>query len=84
MNPLRAYIAWMTPKVGTGYAVHVQGARYEMGPEGLDLAGAIGWARGRTTWIVVRPEWDPDNSYWAGDGESPVDPDGTSIPRLKL
>ncbi len=91
----RAFIAWGWPHAEwdnadhSGYHLHVENLAgikppMEPGPDGLSLADALAWARTRTDWIVVRPEWDPDVSYWGGPGEVPVDPDGTQLPRLPL
>ena len=52
---------------------------YEDGPQFERLPDALAWARRRTDWITVRPEWDPGTHYWAGlgptmDGEPPLTP----------
>jgi hypothetical protein len=39
----------------------------EQGPAFADLAAVLRWARARTNRIYVRPHWDRDATYWAGD-----------------
>jgi hypothetical protein len=40
-------------------------------PDSPSLADALGWARERTSKVLVRPMQDPDRYYWAGVGEPP-------------
>ena len=41
---------------------------YEDGPAFTDLRDALAWARRRTDAVVVRPAWDENTHYWAGQG----------------
>jgi len=43
----------------------------ENGPNFDDLHDALTWARRRADNIVVRPSWDPEVHYWAGQGPPP-------------
>ena len=68
----RAWIAWMD----AGYSASLQGGLadpsiYEPGIDGVTLSAALAWARVRTQWVIVRPEWDPGVHYWAGVGPIP-------------
>lgn len=38
----------------------------EQGPDTPDLSEVLLWARARSDRIIVRPEFDPLNEYWAG------------------
>lgn len=92
----RAWIAWMDlppppwdpnfPRHPPYYAVSLQGPPedpdlFEDGGQVPTLAEALAWARARTDWIVVRPQWDPATSYWAGTGSAPLS-HGTPLPVL--
>jgi hypothetical protein len=85
----RVYIAWIddppppwatdgwTPQPGY-YGLSMQGSPanpdiYEVGDDTPDIAVALAWARDRSEWIVIRPEWDPGRYYWAGTGVPPDD-----------
>jgi hypothetical protein len=48
------------------------------------LQEALGVALARTDWVMVRPDWDNSQYYWAGSGERPDDGwmSGRTIPRL--
>ncbi len=48
------------------------------------LDEALALARGRTDWVMVRPEWDADTYYWAGPDDRPDDGwmSGRDFPRL--
>lgn len=68
----RAWIAW----IDDGYSASLQGGLadptiYDPGLDGVTLVQALEWARARTDWIIVRPEWDPGVHYWAGVGPIP-------------
>ena len=68
----RAWIAW----IYDGYSASLQGGVadptiYDPGVDGVSLADALGWARARTQWVIVRPRWDPGVHYWAGVGPLP-------------
>jgi hypothetical protein len=68
----RAWIAW----IDDGYSASLQGGLadptiYDPGIDGVTLVQALEWARARTDWIIVRPEWDPGVHYWAGVGPIP-------------
>jgi hypothetical protein len=43
----------------------------ENGPDFEHLHDALAWARRRADNIVVRPTWDPETHYWAGQGPPP-------------
>jgi hypothetical protein len=38
----------------------------EQGPDTPDLSEVLRWAQARSDRIIVRPEFDPLNEYWAG------------------
>lgn len=43
----------------------------ENGPGFADLRDALTWARARTDAVIVRPAWDENTRYWAGQGHDP-------------
>jgi hypothetical protein len=70
------------------YDVSLQGGSdasdaHELGPMFTELADALVWAKDRTGWIVVRPEWDPGTQYWAGIGPAPLDDRRITYPMLE-
>ena len=58
------------------------GRAIEEGPRTSDINEVVGWARQRTPRVLIRPESDPGEYYWAGEGE-PQEGD-TSLKRLAL
>jgi hypothetical protein len=69
----RGWIAF----IHDGYSASIQGSTadptiYDDGVDGVTLAEALAWARSRTDWVVVRPQWDPGVHYWAGVGPVPA------------
>jgi len=44
---------------------------YETSPEFATLAEALNWARQRSPHVTIRPWWNNDTHYWAGDGPPP-------------
>jgi len=69
----RAWIAWVDDD---GYSASLQGGLadpdiYDPGIDGASLSEALAWARARTEWVIVRPEWDSGVHYWAGVGPIP-------------
>jgi hypothetical protein len=50
----------------------------EYGPDLAELDAALAWAQARARRIMVRPSWDPDVYYWAGE-----DPPPDGIPLLR-
>jgi hypothetical protein len=79
----RVWIAWWFARRPQDAATHP--AHYWCYWEGLDedsgllengmefekLQDALAWARRRADNIIVRPSWDPDVHYWAGQGSPP-------------
>jgi hypothetical protein len=53
----------------------------EEAPNTRSLSEAVAWGRQRTPRVLIRPESDPDEYYWAGTGE-PVAADA-SFKRLE-
>jgi hypothetical protein len=54
----------------------------EDGPRTTSVEEAVAWGRQRTPRVLIRPELDPHEYYWAGaDEPSGVDAD---LPRLAL
>jgi hypothetical protein len=45
----------------------------EQGPDTRQLAEVLSWAAERARRVLVRPEWDDTQYYWAGNGEAPSD-----------
>ena len=54
----------------------------EEAPRTRSLSDAVAWGRRRTPRVLIRPENDPDECYWAGSGE-PQDGDA-DLKRLEL
>jgi hypothetical protein len=57
------------PPTYTGYWDQYPDPDYaflEQGPDTADLSEVLHWARARSDRIIVRPEFDPLNEYWAG------------------
>ncbi|MGN7132537.1 hypothetical protein ACTHQY_04595 [Rhodococcoides corynebacterioides] len=44
---------------------------FESSPELRTLAEALNWAQRRAPHVIVRPWWNDDTHYWAGDGPPP-------------
>jgi hypothetical protein len=40
-------------------------------PESTSLPAVLAWGRDRAIRLIVRPEWDPGRSFWAGLGPPP-------------
>lgn len=74
---------WVTWLDVEGYPASYT-ASWQGGPEGgdvelledvddvADLATVLAWARARSARVMVRPDWDPDTTYWAGEGPPPA------------
>jgi hypothetical protein len=41
----------------------------EQMPETPSIVEAVAWGRGRTPRVLIRPESDPEEYYWAGLGQ---------------
>ena len=54
----------------------------EEAPQTRSISEAVEWGRQRTVRVLIRPETDPDEFYWAGVGE-PRDGD-VALKRLSL
>lgn len=79
----RVWIAWWSARRPQDAAVHPphylcywegladDSGLLENGPNFDDLHDALTWARRRADNIIVRPSWDPDVHYWAGEGPPP-------------
>jgi hypothetical protein len=79
----KVWIAWWSARRPQDAAVHPphylcywegladDSGLLENGPNFDDLHDALTWARRRSDNIVVRPSWDPDVHYWAGQGPPP-------------
>ncbi len=69
----RAWIAWTFDT----YEASLQSgtANPDINDAGIltpSLAEALEWARARTEWVMVRPQWDDSGTYyWAGSGPVP-------------
>jgi len=48
---------------------HAPASALEQMPRTRSLEGAIEWGRQRTPRVLIRPESDPGEYYWAGVGE---------------
>lgn len=73
----RVWIAWLSddeddPAQGS-YWCSWQGddSILETGPDVPDLAEALEWGRMRAAEVLVRPQWDAGQYYWAGAGPVP-------------
>jgi hypothetical protein len=89
---LQAWIAWSdnafdgVPATSGFYWLSFQDTESESA-ESQELATldeALNVALARTDWVMVRPDSDTDNYYWAGPGDRPDDGwmSGRDIPRL--
>ena len=79
----RVWIAWWSARRPQDAAVHPShylcywegladdSGLLENGPNFDDLHDALSWARRRADNVIVRPSWDPDVHYWAGEGPPP-------------
>ncbi len=77
---LQAWVAWDDGEIDgeriweTGYDVSFQGDGSSVENHRVtSLAEALALSHSRTSWVMVRPEWDQGRYYWAGDGPCPLD-----------
>jgi hypothetical protein len=70
------FIAWDDPGEDPGYSAYWDsipdeepGFAIEDGPRTLSLSEVVEWGRRRTPRVLIRPESDPGEYYWAGIGE---------------
>lgn len=84
----RGWLAGRGDRYG-GYLAELDEDGQEIGqiesvPETPSLRVALAWSRERAAKVIVRPSWDEDTHYWAGDppprGSMPPLPDEPAWP----
>jgi hypothetical protein len=70
------FIAWDDSEEDPGYRAYGDalpdekpGLAIEEGPRARSLGEVVEWGRERTPRVLIRPESDPGEYYWAGIGE---------------